>query len=511
MPPAPAPRTCRLKECGEAAVAERYCDDHLRERMPTAWANLHKLVGKTEARLFTPPLRPLTRKTTRGYEIIDFAELIGTPLLPWQQWAVKHAMELLPDGSYRFRTVVILVARQNGKSHLKRTVSLWRMYMDGAQRILGVAQDVALARDQWQMCQETIHECPELEAEWGKVRNVNGDEYFIAAGCRYAIKAANRRAGRGGSNDEVNIDELREQRDWDAWGAVSKTTMARPYGQVWCMSNAGDDESVVLNQLRDAALSGNDPSICLLEWSAPEDCALDDEQAWAQANPGLGFTVSAAAIRSAMATDPPAVFRTEVLCQKVDQLDGAVNLAAWKAGADPAGTMDAYRDKIAACFDIAPDGMHATLSVAALVGDGRVRTEIVKAWKTTDEARLELPAVLDRIKPIVIAWYPIGPGAAFGPMMRKFPKSLELGGSKVTEACQAFADMVLGRKVLHADEPLANAQIGAAIKLPSGDGWRFARRGQVGHVDTVYSMAGAVYAIMTQPPPAKSRIRVLAY
>src|SRR5260221_333794 len=113
--------------------------------------------------------------------------MIGEPLLPWQKWAVIHAFERKRDGSYRFRTVLILVARQNGKSQLKRIVSLWRMYQDGARRILGVAQDVALARDQWNMCQETIHDCPDLEEEWGRVRNVNGDEYFIASGCRYAI------------------------------------------------------------------------------------------------------------------------------------------------------------------------------------------------------------------------------------------------------------------------------------------------------------------------------------
>src|SRR5690606_7765235 len=122
--------------------------------------------------------------------------------------------------------------------------------------------------------------------------------------------------------------------------------LARANGQIWAISNAGDDQSVVLNHLRDAALSGRDPSICLLEWSGPDGCELDDTEAWAQANPGLGYTVSEAAIRSALGTDPPAVFRTEVLCQRVDVLDGAVDLAAWKDCADPAGTMDGLRDRV---------------------------------------------------------------------------------------------------------------------------------------------------------------------
>lgn len=466
-------------------------------------------MGRTEPRLWTPPLRPLTRKTSRGFEVIDFAEMIGAPLLPWQQWAVIHAMELLPEGSYRFRTVLIMVARQNGKSHLKRIVSLWRMYMDGARSIIGVAQDVALARDQWNMCQDLIHACPDLEAEWEKVRNVNGDEWFAASGCRYAIKAANRRAGRGGSNDEVNFDELREQQDWKAWAAVSKTTLARPRGQTWAMSNAGDDSSVVLNQLRGAALSGNDPSIGLFEWSGADNCEIDDRDAWAQANPGLGYIITEGAIRSSVGTDPPAIVRTEVLCQKVDQLDGAIDYAAWQANADPGGNMDAYRKALAACVDIAPDGKHATLIVAARQPDGRVRLEVVRAWPSTDALRAELPDLRARIRPRVFGWFPGGPAAALAPLFRSWPESKEITGGDVAACCQGLADLARTAAMVQPADPLLDSHIKAAKKLHSGDGWRFTRLGE-GHVDAAYAAAGAAQLALTMPTPKRSRIRMLA-
>ncbi len=298
-----------------------------------------KLLGKTQPRLWTPPLRKLTRATSHGYSVIDFADAIGEPLLPWQRWLAVHAMEVDANGFYRFRVVLVLVARQSGKSSIKRSISLWRLYVDGAQLVLGVAQDVSLAREQWQMCLDTIGESPDLASDLEQVRRVNGDEWLkvaaeldargispdereigyeddeldesltIAGGGRYKIAASNRKAGRGLSVDELNIDELREQRSWAAWSALSKTTMARPDAQIWCMSNAGDDESVVLNQLREAALSGRDPSIGLFEWSGPDNCELDDWDAIRQANPGLGYTVSEAAIRTAITTDPPNVFR----------------------------------------------------------------------------------------------------------------------------------------------------------------------------------------------------------
>jgi hypothetical protein len=514
---------CTGPACRKLAPAGRKrCDDH----KPGASGNpatRRKLYGCTEPRLWTKPLRPLNRQTTRGYEVIDFAEMIGEPLLPWEQWVVIHALERLRDGHYRFRTILVLAARQNGKSHLKRIVSLWRMYNDGAKRILGVAQDVALARDQWNMCQDTIHDCPDLEEEWGRVRNVNGDEWFSAAGCRYAIKAANRRAGRGGSNDEVNIDELREQQDWKAWAAVSKTTMARPDGQVWAMSNAGDDESVVLNQLQEAALAGTDETLAIFEYSAPPGCELDDPAAIAQANPGLGHIITMRAILSAL-SEPPAVYRTEVLCQRVDALEGAVDAAAWKACGDPLGTMDGLRDRLATVFDVAPDGKHCTLAVAARRTDGKVRTEVARTWASTEEARAELGELLAKIKPVAFGWFPSGPAAALAPLLRdlakkynrrggqrvpgQLPEDGELSGQTVGEACQGLADLVKGHQIVHGAQPLLDAHINGSRKLVTGDGWRFTRRGG-GHCDGAYACAGAVNIALTMPAPKVAKIRVL--
>jgi len=62
-----------------------------------------RLVGSVRPRLHTPPLRQLNRRTSRGYEVVAFAEMIGEPLQPWQAWLCKHALELRPDGTYRFR------------------------------------------------------------------------------------------------------------------------------------------------------------------------------------------------------------------------------------------------------------------------------------------------------------------------------------------------------------------------------------------------------------------------
>src|SRR3546814_149132 len=88
-------------------------------------------LGRTEPRLWTPPLRELTPETSYGYDVIDFArDVLGEPLDPWEEWLVTHAGELLDDGRPRFRTVLAIVARQQGKSHVLRVLILFWLFVE---------------------------------------------------------------------------------------------------------------------------------------------------------------------------------------------------------------------------------------------------------------------------------------------------------------------------------------------------------------------------------------------
>ena len=89
--------------------------------------------GITRPRLFTPPLRPLTKETSNGFAVIAFAAVIlKVTLFPWQCWLLIHALELNEDGSYRFRRVIVLVARQNGKTTVMGVLIAWWLFIDSA-------------------------------------------------------------------------------------------------------------------------------------------------------------------------------------------------------------------------------------------------------------------------------------------------------------------------------------------------------------------------------------------
>jgi hypothetical protein len=469
-----------------------------------------KLYGITEARLHPEPLRQINRNTSYGYDVIDFAEAIGQPLHPWQQWAVKRGMEINRDGTYRFRILLIMVARQNGKSHLVRMMTLWRMLFDqDCKLVLGTAQDLAQASNQWKLTLRMIQQVPSLARRLDYHRHVNGQEAFgLTNGSEYMVRSASPDAGRGFSVDGLILDELRTHRDRKAWSALYYTTTARPNPLTICVSNAGDENSVVLNQLRDAALSGRDETIGLFEWSAPEGCDMWDVQGWRHANPLLGYRISEASLRTSATADKPEDFRTEALCQYVPQLDGAIDLTQWDACADPGGTLDAHRRQIVACFDVAPDSGHCTLAIAAAPGDGVVRVEITSAWDSTEQARAQLGPLLDQIKPVAIAWYPTGPGGALHSILRRRQGSTELTGNKVAEVCQELADLVKAHRVIHPGDILLDTQVRGACRQRSGDTWRFGRTGQA-DVDAVYAVAGAASLALTLPPPRRARIRLI--
>ena len=216
--------------------------------------------GICEPRLCTPPLRPLTRETSLGFDVIDFAdEVLGVTLLPWQRAALIRLLELLPDGSLRFRTVLILVARQNGKSTLAQVLTIWLMCVWGWPVALGTAQDLDVAESLWEEVVDMVESNPDLAPMISKIVKVNGKKSLnllrevgdgTATVHKYRVKAANRRAGRGLSGNLILLDELREHQTWDAWGAITKTTMARLEALILCLSNAGDATSRVLRHLR---------------------------------------------------------------------------------------------------------------------------------------------------------------------------------------------------------------------------------------------------------------------
>ena len=359
-----------------------------------------QLLGKTEPRIWTPPLRKLTRATTLGFAFCDFCDALQVELLPWQKWLAVHALETITEGDqwrFRFRYVLILISRQNGKTYFEVLLNIFFIYGLKSHLVLGTAQNLDTAVETFEDTVALIESVPELNELLEKVyRGAGRRELKLDTGDRYKVIAATRKA-RGLSSDLIMMDELREQTNWEAWGAISKTMMARPTAILFGLSNAGDVTSIVLRHLRlqahaqlgdpdgiaasRASLGGEDmaDAIGLFEWSAVPDCAIDDREQWAQANPSLGYGfLTERALKSAMQTDPEPIFRTECLCQWVEsRLPEPFPAGAWDGSTD--GESFIREDsELFWGIEMSQDRKWTTIAVCGLREDGNYHVEIVE-------------------------------------------------------------------------------------------------------------------------------------
>lgn len=501
------------------------------------------ILGSTRPRIWTPPARRLTRSTSYGFEVCDFAkDELALPLDPWQRWLSIHAGELLPDGRPRFKRVLILVARQNGKTLLVVVLSIYWLFKTKVELILGTSTKLPYAAESLRKARQLIRATPDLRAqipENGGFRKANGQEmiwraddqeYELETGSRYLVAAANDDAGRSLTIRRLILDELRQHHTYDAHDAAVPTTIAVPDAQVFALSNMGSSRSVVLMDWREEALEAiknppppDEQTIGLFEWSAPEGADPEDERALAQANPNLNRRISGKElVRSGGAAKRIGGrrlvgFRTEHMCQYVPGFDPAIDEQQWldcPTGSD----LGKYRGRVAMVLEVAPDLLHATLYAAARVDETTVRLDVVHAWegaRCTAAVRADLPALIRATRPARLGWFPNGPAAALGSDLAgegiAWPAetTVEAIRRDVPLVCMGFAELVSTGSVQHGREPLLTAQIGGTEKEYSGQVWFFTRKGG-GHCDAVYAAAGAAHLARQLPlPPPKRTARVI--
>lgn len=473
--------------------------------------------------MWTPPLRELTPDTSYGYAVIRFAEnVLRRQLYPWQRWLLIHACELLPDGRPRFRTVLVEVGRQNGKTEVPVVLAAYWLFVERVKLVLGISSTIDYAREPLDKMATYVEASATLRRRIGPrwMRTGNSGVWAkVAGGGRYRIAARNRRAGRSLPVERLVADELREHADYLTWDAAYNAMSAFGAAQAWAMSNAGGPESVVLNDLRDLAVEGSDPMLGYFGWTSKPDADVRDVAALLQANPSTGYSgmrLDVLLAEAAAALHAGGLkligFRTERMCVTVPTLNPAIDPGAW-GRCEEQGTLEGVRGRVALLVDVAPDGQHVTLTAAAVIPDGRVRVEPVESWAgpaAAVRAAADLPKLVRKVRPRKLGWFPTGPGAELAATMADRPGwpppgvELEEIRGDAAAACMALRSLVNAGEIVHSGDPLQDAHIRGAEKVDRGDTWVFGRRGR-GHCDAAYAAAGAVHLARSMPPPIKVR------
>lgn len=504
------------------------------------------LLGNEVPRVWTKPLRELTPETSLGFALINFAIMIGVPLLPWQQWLAIHMLEILPNGQFRFRTVVLLVARQNGKSTFAQILALFFMYVLEVPLVLSTAQNLDIAEEVWAGGVEMALADSELVQQHSRTVQQRGSKALeLTNGSRWKVQAATRRGGRGLSGDLVMLDELREHQTWAAWSAISKTTMARENSIVFALSNAGDISAVVLRHLRMQAhkelgdpdglwvdpATGEpiteelidvdddelpeDDSLAIFEWSAAPGRSKFDRAGWQEANPALGHTITEKAIMAAAKSDPEWEFRTEVLCQWFNgAIEGPFPAGTWEGSTDPESKLDP-KSKIAYGIDTSWNRETTRIAIAGYRPDGKIHIEIVASRPDTHWIIPWLSDPARKFKPDVVSWQLAGaPISSIHTAMEESGLPIApWGGSDLSRASGQFYDLVThldddekhDPQLFHRPQPALDIAANTATPKISGDAWFWDRAKSPADISTLVAATAAVWALLNKDvSPARS-------
>lgn len=518
------------------------------------------IYGKEQPRIWTQPLRELTPQTSLGFDVVNFAhDVMHIDLFPWQRWLFIHALEIVgsfddPSWRFRFRRVVVMVGRQNGKTAMSKVLAEYFLLVFGVELVLGTSLNLDKAEEVWQGVINDLEADACLADEIDKVSRTNGKKELILTGWRrYKIAAvsgsADSKGGRGDPNDLVLLDELREHRTWEAWSATTKSTNAKPYGMVWCFTNAGKpDRAVLLRSLRlraHARLGDPDGIVAKLdhqlpqapegedtdltgwfEWSAPPDCSVFDKDAWAQSNPSLGWMVEERTIAADAAGDDELEFRTEVLCQFVETFaEPAFPGDTWERGKDEASTI-CEAAPVFFGLDLSADRSALSIAACGIRDDGRWHVEVVARDMGTDWALRWIGEHASVERPMELAWQKNGaPVSALGAQIKAIPGVIphELAGGALMEGFDRFWSGVAAAdpsthqdatRIMHRPQPTLDDAARVVQLKKKGDGGRLMdRNASPGDIAPLVACVMA-HAVATTPvvvEPEKPKIMPSAY
>lgn len=461
-----------------------------------------------------------------GDYLAEIGSELGFTFYPWQTLFSDVSMELTPrtgavDEQSPLRLnhqyVGALVGRQSGKTawsvarvlaqcllpnrpDIAERVGLSRFR---SQEVAYTAQSRTVAVQKWQEHIEVIEASP-FSHMIKKVTLSTGRECLqFANGSKYRPVTPNKTGARGLTLDLAIVDEALAHPLWLL--QVLRPTMAQRDSASLCwgsqfvvISNAGDDDSELLNRLQELgqeSLSDPEAKRSWHEWSmAPGDDPLA-ESTWLDTMPTLELPdgISLEFLRMEAQTMRLDQFMREYLCFRVPKSEAQLIPAErWS---------DAYRTDVTMPYDvvlaldISPERQRASLVAAGSQGT-YLALEVV-------DGREGLEWVLDRCSEVCERWgCPLvldsgGPAASLIPALQARNLTVvPIAAREVANAAAMFYDAVMAQRISHQNDYRLNDAVTGASKRAVGERWAFDRRGHI-DISPLVAASFAVWAIET--------------
>jgi phage terminase large subunit-like protein len=465
------------------------------------------LRGATQPRVHSP----LLKGKSRYKEILDMVDRLKMDkLMPYQEFVLKDMMAVNAKGSYRRKTSLLLISRQNGKSHLGRVRVIWGMFYGGEKKVIIMSANRATSLMLFREIAWIIESTPELKAMTKAIRYANGGERIeLLNGSTLDVISDNSSSPRGRTADFLWIDEIREISE-DGYKAAVPVTRARANAQTFLTSNAGDHFSSVLNGLVERAKDYPPETFGYYEYSAPQYCKIDItsdyfwKEAVAPSNPALGWIITRESIEEAIATNPIEQTRTETLCQWIDSLQ-----SPWPHGVLEETSDNTLEMAVGAytvfAFDVSPSRRNGSLVAGQLLPDGRIGIGILETYSSQmaiDELKMaaSIKAWCDIYKPRLVCYDKYATQTIADRLSQAGVMTEDVSGQQFYKACGDLLEGLVNHRVVHNGQAELIQQMNNCAAKVNDSAWRIIKRKSAGDISAPIGLAMVVSKLMLPAP-----------
>jgi len=465
------------------------------------------LRGATEPRVHSP----LLKGKSRASEVLDMiTRLKMDELMPYQKFVLNQMLMVNKKNQYRIKTALLLISRQNGKSHLGRVRIIWGMFYGGEKKLIIMSANRATSLMLFREIAWIIESTPELKAMTKAIRYANGGERIeLLNGATLDVISDNSSSPRGRTADFLWIDEIREISE-DGYKAAVPVTRARANAQTFLTSNAGDHFSSVLNGLVERAKDYPPETYGYYEYSAPQYCKIDitSDYFWrsavAPSNPALGYIITKESIEEAIATNPIEQTRTETLCQWIDSLQ-----SPWPHGVLEETSDNTLEMAVGAytvfAFDVSPSRRNGSLVAGQLLPDGRIGIGILETYSSQmaiDELKMaaSIKAWCDIYKPRLVCFDKYATQTIADRLLQAGVMCEDVSGQQFYKACGDFLEGLVNHRVVHNGQAELIQQMNNCAAKVNDSAWRIIKRKSAGDISAPIGLAMCVSKLMLPAP-----------
>jgi phage terminase large subunit-like protein len=435
----------------------------------------------------------------------------GIKLDEWQVWLLRHLLERYPTdhpnpdlaGRLRYRSCVVSVPRQSGKSLIGAILGLWGVAMRNGQS-LSLASNTEQAMVIYSRVLQTIMGNPELKEMFKKTTERRG---IVSADglSRYDVRPAKESSLQGLRVDTVLADELHIWKK-GMWTAVVQGTAASPEGIVIGITTAGDASSETLIDLYkqgERSVNG-DPALerfGFFCWEAPEGSEIDGDAILAS-NPAVECgRIPLERVLGDLATIP----EHEARRYRLNQFISGVSESWLPMPVFHANAGNGIGDLSGAVLSVSVNAKldFGTIAAAKKNGD-KIETELVASLVNPSENRLyDLLTTLYKkhgCSAIVID------GNSMPSLQKRLKNSSyplwQLWSKEVAAACSTTFALFQQGKIEHNNDPLLIAQMPRGVARYVGENWYLSRKASLGDIDSVLATILATYVANIEKAPS---------